>query len=173
MRLIGRYEITGDLESGGTTLKAFDPAMARAVEIRTVELGQLRSIHGEHAPEQLIEGLRLASTLSHPNIAAIYDVLKQDDSIHIVSEFVSGQPLEEMLVHGNVTAATGVVLELRQIAQALDYAHRKGAIHGALTAKRIIVSQTVSGQERSMKITGFGFGALLKQEDPPPPLRNN
>ncbi len=162
MRLIGRYEITGEVESGGTTFKAFDPATARAVEIRTVDLDHLRSAHGEQAPEQLVEALRLASTLSHPSIAAIYDVLKQDDSIHIVSEFVLGHSLEEMLRNGNLTAATDLVLELRQIAQALDYAHRKGATHGALTPENIIIfSQSVSDGERLAKIRGFGFAALL------------
>jgi ribose transport system permease protein len=94
---------------------------------------------------------RVLSTLSHPNLLSIYDVGSPDGIHYLVSEFLEGHTLRELLKDNplGVRRATDYGL---QIAKGLSAAHEKGIVHRDLKPENIFV--TTDGR---VKILDFGL----------------
>ena len=79
-------------------------------------------------------------------------------------EYVDGVSLEELLRGGALPAREKALQFLRQIADALDYAHRKGIVHRDIKPANIIVSGRQPGVEQVAKIADFGVATFLSSE---------
>ena len=167
MKQVGRYQIVEELGRGamGVVYKALDPAIGRTVAIKTIRLTELtdpqerRRVH-----ERLLREAQSAGVLSHPNIVTIYDVLEQDEFAYVFMEFVNGSSLETMMRTGALPEGAVLLHYLRQVAGALDYAHRKGVIHRDIKPANILVSEAAPGAERSAKIADFGVAKFVSHE---------
>ncbi len=167
MNPVGRYQIAGEIGHGamGVVYKALDPAIGRTVAIKTIHLTDLTDADARlRVGERLMREAQSAGTLSHPNIVTVYDVLKQDEFAYIVMEFVPGPSLEEMLRERKLPTRDELLLYLRQVADALDYAHRKGIIHRDVKPANIIISEPAPSGERIAKIADFGVAKPVTQE---------
>jgi serine/threonine protein kinase len=163
---IGRYQIADEIGHGamGVVYKAFDPAIGRTVAIKTIHLTELTDLDAGQRIERLMREAQSAGTLSHPNIVTVYDVLQQDEFAYIVMEFVPGPSLEEILHTQKLPPRDELLLYLRQMAEALDYAHRKGIVHRDVKPANIIISEPASSGERIAKIAGFGVATPVSDE---------
>src|SRR4030095_14131025 len=83
---------------------------------------------GEDPRPQMLLEARAAARISHPNIAAVHDVLDQSPGPFIVMEYVDGESLERRLHRGPLPVETVVHLG-RQLAAGLAAAHAEGVIH--------------------------------------------
>ena len=167
MNQVGRYQIAEELGRGamGVVYKALDPAIGRTVAIKTIHLTDLPDSEArQRFGEQLLREAQSAGTLSHPNIVTIFDVLKQDDFACIVMEYLPGASLAEMLQQGRQPATDELILLLGQVAEALDYANRKGIVHRDIKPANIIISDAGSGSAAVAKITDFGVARALTSE---------
>jgi len=126
-RKLGKYEIVELLGRGGmaTVYKAYQQEVDRFVAIKV-----LPPHPGQDAA--FIDRFRLEARtiarLQHPHILPLYDYGDQDDILFLVMAFVSGGSLGERIARGPMPLAE-VEIVLRQVASALDYAHRQGVIH--------------------------------------------
>jgi len=152
---LGRYSIIAPLGAGGmgVVYRARDEKLERDVAIKILAPGVL--INGDARRRFRKEALALAK-LSHPHIAAVYDVGEQDGVDYIVMECVVGEPLSAKLKDGPLTVkdATSIVL---QIAGALEEAHERGVVHRDLKPANVMV--TLKGQ---VKVLDFGIAKLLE-----------
>src|SRR5581483_9428358 len=105
-----------------------------------------------------------AGVLSHPNIVTIYDVLEKEDYAYIFMEYVNGSSLEKMLRARSLPASAELLHFWRQVAGALDYAHRKGIVHRDIKPANIIISENAAGAERPAKIADFGVAKFVSHE---------
>jgi serine/threonine protein kinase len=98
---------------------------------------------------------RVLSSLSHPNLLAIFDVGSQNGIYFIVSELLIGSSLRSLLADHPLTLKKSVDYAL-QIAKGLAAAHEKGIVHRDLKPENIFL--TDDGQ---LKILDFGLAKSL------------
>lgn len=147
---VGPYEVVEKLGEGamGEVFLAHDKRLRRRVALKTFVSAKADS--SEKALRALHEA-RAAASLSHPNIAAIHDVIEAGGRTSIVMEYVQGRTLRSLLNAGPLPIAQAVQLGA-QLAAGLSYAHQAGVIHRDLKPANVIV--TPEGQA---KILDFGL----------------
>jgi serine/threonine protein kinase/dienelactone hydrolase len=151
---LGRYTVLEPIGSGGmgAVYRARDEKLERVVAIKILSPGLVTGEEGRRRFRK--EALALAK-LSHPHIAAVYDVGEQDGVDYLVMECVPGQTLSAALKAGrlSIERATSVILE---IAGALEEAHEQGVIHRDLKPANVMI--TPKGHA---KVLDFGIAKLL------------
>jgi serine/threonine protein kinase len=154
MTQIGRYEIVKRTGNHGldSFYEAFDPVMRRSVTIRIAD----------HAPEQVRERATADQLieLDHPNILKILAADIDGDRPYLVLETFDGVTVASILGTGNEIPIQQVMKFLRRSAEAVDYAHSKGLVHGRITPDALLLD---AGGE--LKVTGFE-AAPADSEDP-------
>jgi serine/threonine protein kinase len=158
---LGRYEIQSSIGAGGMgeVYKARDTKLQRTVAIKilpeAVATDTERLQRFEHEA-------RILSSLNNPNLLAIYDFGTQDGIQYLVSEFLQGQTLRDLLRDGPLTPRRAVAYAT-EIAHGLSAAHEKGIVHRDLKPENIFVTD-----EGRIKILDFGL-AKLSLLDPAAP----
>jgi serine/threonine protein kinase len=151
---LGRYAVIESIGSGGmgAVYRARDEKLERFVAIKILSPGLVTDDDSRRRFRK--EALALAK-LSHPHIAAVYDVGEQDSVDYLVMECVPGQTLSASLKAGqlSVERATSILLE---IAGALEEAHEQGVIHRDLKPANVMI--TPRGHA---KVLDFGIAKLL------------
>lgn len=104
------------------------------------------------------EGAAL-TRLKHPAIIPIYDYGEYSGYPYLITPFVPGSSLAQILRSQGRFPIEAVLSILRQVADGLDYAHRAGILHGSLSAANI-----VQGNEGTVQIAGFGFMHILARQ---------
>ncbi len=147
---IGPYVIVDIIGAGGMgeVYRARDTRLERDVAIKRLSVS---AIGGDDVRARVLREARAAAALSHPNIAAVFDVLETPQGLVIVMEFVPGESLAARLARGPVPAEEALRIAL-QITEALTEAHDRGVVHRDL--KPANVHLTPGGKA---KILDFGI----------------
>jgi eukaryotic-like serine/threonine-protein kinase len=147
-RTIAHYNLLDKIGEGGLgeVYRARDTKAGR-----TVALKLLPPIDDEAARQALLEDARAAATLSHPNIATLWDVGEEEGAYYLAYEFVAGITLKQEIGGRPVHARRAVELAV-QVADALADAHGRGLIHGDVRPDTIGVTQ-----KGSAKLLDFGM----------------
>ena len=159
MEQLGRYKIQQVLGRGamGTVYRAHDPKIDRVVAIKTITFQGVAADEENEYRQRFVSEARAAGKLSHPGVVTIYDVGEQEgtQAPYIVMEYIEGTTLDS-LISSSADRPVSVTLDLvKQVAQALDYAHSQGIVHRDIKPANIIV--TPDGRA---KITDFGIAKL-------------
>ncbi|MBU4253803.1 MAG: protein kinase, partial [Acidobacteria bacterium] len=158
MNNIGKYRISGELGRGamGIVYRAEDPYIERTVAIKTIRFDKLaHPSEQEHAQRRFLREARSAGNLSHPNIVTIYEVGVDEGLTFIAMEHIDGQSLEDILASGRPFTLEEVNRILPPIADALDYAHRKGIVHRDIKPGNILIDT-----EGKPHIVDFGIARI-------------
>lgn len=141
----------------GVVYKARDPQIGRIVAIKTILLFRCESAEQEEWRVRFLEEARSAGGLFHSGIVTLFDVgCDPDGTPFVVMEYVDGKPLNQLLVDNQGRLPLVPALRLAQeIAEALDFAHGLGVIHGNIKPENIFVTP-----EGGVKIADFGIALL-------------
>lgn len=163
MKKIGRYDVVEELGRGamGVVYKASDPTIGRLVAIKVLSLEASAGAGVPGAREIFMREARAAGRLSHPGIVTIHDALEDPESRsnYIVMEFIPGRTLESILLAGPALETDRALDIIRQIAEALDYAHHNQIIHRDLKPANILLTD-----DDRVKITDFGIAKIVARE---------
>ena len=152
------YELLRKLGEGGMgeVFLAQDTVLGRTVALKVLPADMASD---PDRMRRFIEEARTASLLSHPNVAAIYELRVGGDVPFIAMEYVEGQTLGEKIT-GQLLHSTEILNIAIQIADALDVAHSKGIIHRDIKPANIMI--TPRGQA---KVLDFGLAKRTVLED--------
>ena len=159
---LGRYEIVTEIGRGamGRVYRARDPKIDRIVALKTISVLGATAADQEEYRQRFFREAQAAGKLAHPGIVTIYDV-GEDEGSHtpfIVMEFIPGRTLDQLAAGGGLGVDTALDL-VRQVAEALDYAHSQGIIHRDIKPANILVTE-----DGRAKITDFGIAKLALSE---------
>ena len=149
----GRYKVVQEVGKGamGIVYKAFDPQIDREVALKILRKDRLTD---DEFAQRFFKEAKAIGRLSHPNIVTVYDVGQDHGTIYIAMEFLEGLPLDEA-IRDDSLQITEIGSIGAQIAEALDYAHRKGVIHRDIKPSNIILNS-----DGRIKITDFGVAQI-------------
>ena len=158
---LGRYEVVSELGKGamGIVYLAKDPVIGRMVAIKTIRASQGSDDDDDTQEfrERFIREAQTAGILSHPNIVTIHDIGEDPETqvSFIAMEYIEGKNLKQLLGEKTKFPYEQVAEIVAEVAEALDYAHRKGIIHRDVKPANIII--TTDGK---VKITDFGIAKI-------------
>ena len=155
-KLLGsRYEIIEKIGNGGmaTVYKAKDLVLKRYVAVKI--LREEYTTDNEFIKRFNTEA-ESAASLTHPNIVSVYDVGKEGNLYYIVMELIKGKTLKEIIVEDGRMGWKWSVKIAKQIAQALETAHRNNIIHRDIKPHNIIITE-----DGTAKVTDFGIAKAV------------
>ena len=89
---------------------------------------------------QLAESGQIASTLRSPHLVAVYDVVKEGESLTVVGELAEGRTLAEDLSTGTALPPATALRVVYDVLAALELAHGAGLAHGAVARDTVLVA---------------------------------
>ena len=151
--LAGRYTIDCQLGEGGMAVVF----LARDLRHdRSVALKVLRpEISAELGAERFHREIRMAARLTHPHILPVFDSGDFDGLFFYVMPNMAGQSLRERMDREGMLPLTDALRIVREVASALDYAHRQGIVHRDIKPENILM------HEGAALVADFGIGKAL------------
>ena len=138
-RSLGKFELIEMVGSGafGTVYKARDPQLDRTVAIKVPRSGHL----ADRADlDRFLREARSVARLRHPAIVPVHEVGQLEDVPYLVSEFVQGLTLSDVLSARRLLPREAAAL-VAAVADALQYAHEQGVIHRDVTPSNILLDE--------------------------------
>ncbi len=155
---IAHYIVVSRLGEGGmgTVYLADDMRLGRRVALKVLPASLAAD---PERMQRFVQEARLASALTHPNVAYIYEIGEDQSGQHqgvrfIAMEYVEGEPLSARLSRGALPLSE--ILSIgAQVADALDDAHSKGIVHRDIKPSNLML--TPRGW---VKVLDFGLAKL-------------
>ncbi|HLL21457.1 MAG TPA: serine/threonine-protein kinase, partial [Kofleriaceae bacterium] len=164
---IGKYVLGRKLGQGGfgAVFAAYDESLDRELALKILNAEHKAS---EDVMRRFLQEARLAARIGHPGIVTVFEcALLQhtntpaDGVAYIAMELLDGEALSHRLHRAGRMSVTGALEVARQIASALEAAHKHGIVHRDLKPDNIFLVKdpAVIGGER-VKVLDFGIAKL-------------
>jgi eukaryotic-like serine/threonine-protein kinase len=151
--LAERYRLERELGRGGmaTVFLAQDLRHERPVAFKLLHADLAATL----GPERFLREIRLAARLQHPHILSVHDSGETAGCLWFTMPYVEGESLRERLTREHQLPVEESLRLTREVALALDFAHRHGVIHRDIKPENILL---VDGQAL---VADFGIGRAL------------
>jgi len=162
---IGKYEIRGLVGKGamGVVYSAVDPALGRAVAIKTLSLSALSgSPHEAELKLRFLREARSAGMLQHPNIITVHELFEDGGTAYLVMELLEGASLSSLLRRKKEMTVGERLSILDQIAAGLSEAHAHRIIHRDLKPSNVFVLKNGVVKVLDFGVAKMGEGELTK-----------
>ena len=135
--LAGRYRVERELGAGGmaTVYLAEDLKHDRKVAIKVLK-PELAAVLGA---ERFVVEIKTTAALSHPHILPLFDSGTADGFLYYVMPFIKGETIRDKLNRETQLGVDESIRIAREVADALDYAHRNGVIHRDIKPENILL----------------------------------
>jgi len=153
--LTDRYRLEREIGAGGmaTVYLARDLRHDRQVALKVLK-PELAAALGE---ERFLREIQVTANLQHPHILPLYDSGSAGGALYYVMPVVRGESLRERLTRERQLAVDDAVRIVRQVALALDYAHRQGIVHRDIKPENILL------QDGEPLLSDFGIALAVSE----------
>jgi eukaryotic-like serine/threonine-protein kinase len=153
---IGRFLIRTQLGSGafGTVFRAFDPQLDRELALKIPNASVLDT---PKRVERFLREAKAAANLRHPHIVPVFDAGRDGGHLYIASAFVDGKPLSDAIKERGLAFPVAARI-VRDLAEALSYAHQMGVIHRDVKPANMML-------DKKGNIHLMDFGLAVRQEE--------
>jgi two-component system, LytTR family, response regulator len=155
---IAHYRVISRLGEGGmgAVYLADDMPLGRHVALKILPANLAADPERMH---RFVQEAKLASALTHPNVAYIHEIGEDAGLRFLAMEYVEGEPLSARLAHGPVSFSELLSVGI-QVADALDAAHSKGIVHRDIKPSNLML--TPRGH---VKVLDFGLAKVERAEN--------
>ncbi len=153
--LADRYEIERELGAGGmaTVYLVRDIKHDRQVALKVLR-PELALVLGA---ERFLAEIRITARLDHPHILTLIDSGDVDGVLYYVLPYVRGESLRDKLTREQQLSIPEALAITRQVASALDHAHKQGVIHRDIKPENILL------HEGEAMLADFGIALAVKE----------
>ncbi|HSE66017.1 MAG TPA: protein kinase [Gemmatimonadales bacterium] len=150
-----RYQIEREIGQGGmaTVYLARDLKHDRQVALKVLR-PELGAVLGA---ERFLAEIKITARLDHPHILTLIDSGAVDGFLYYVLPFVRGESLRDLLNREKQLGVEQALAITKQVATALDFAHRQGVIHRDIKPENILI------QEGEAMLADFGIALAVKE----------
>jgi serine/threonine-protein kinase len=151
--LADRYRIEREVGQGGmaTVYLAQDLRHDRLVAVKVLR-PELAAVIGA---ERFLQEIKLTAGLQHSHILPLHDSGAVDGLLYYVMPYVEGETLRAKLAREKQLEVEEAVELAKQVASALDYAHRRGIIHRDIKPENILI------HDRQALVADFGIALAV------------
>ena len=137
--LAGRYDLEREIGRGGmaTVYLANDVKHGRDVAVKVLRPDLAASL----GTDRFLREIQIAARLQHPHVLMLIDSGEKEGFLYYVMPFVDGESLRDRLVREKRLDHTVAIPLIKQVADALGYAHRQGVVHRDIKPENILFSQ--------------------------------
>ena len=153
--LAGRYTIERELGAGGmaTVYAAQDVRHDRKVAVKVLR-AELSAVLGG---DRFLSEIKTTAALQHPHILPLFDSGDAAGQLFYVMPLVEGESLRSRLDHETQLPIAEALRIAREVAAALDYAHRHGVVHRDIKPENILL------QDGNALVADFGIALAVSQ----------
>lgn len=155
--LSDRYRVERELGAGGMAVVylAHDLKHDRKVALKLLR-PELSAILGG---ERFLNEIRTTANLQHPHILPLHDSGEADGLVYYVMPFVEGESLRARLRREHQLPVDEAIRIAREVASALDYAHRHGVVHRDIKPENILL------HDGQALVADFGIALAASRTD--------
>jgi tetratricopeptide (TPR) repeat protein len=158
-RQIAHFQILGEIGAGGmgAVYRARDRVLGRDVALKLIRPDKATP----DLRQRFLEEARIAATLAHPGIAAVYEAGEAEDpsggpsQIYVAQELIEGETLAALVGRGPLPVDQAIDLVV-QLLDALTDAHARGIVHRDIKPSNLMIAP--SGR---LKVLDFGIARRL------------
>ena len=163
---LGPYHIVAPLGVGGMgeVYRAQDSRLRREVAIKVVPEA---TSHDTVRMARFAREAQFLAALNHPNIGSIYGFEESSTMHALIMELVEGPTLADRIAQGPLPVED-VLPIMKQITEALEYAHERGIVHRDLKPANIKIKP-----DGTVKVLDFGLAKALSDESNPADISNS
>jgi TolB-like protein len=151
--LAGRYRLERPLGEGGmaTVYLAQDLRHNRHVALKVLKPELAEAL----GAQRFLKEIEVTASLQHPHILPLYDSGSASGALFYVMPLMRGESLRERLARDKQLPVSEAVHLVRQIAGALEFAHRQGILHRDIKPENILI------QDGEALLADFGIALAL------------
>jgi len=151
--LAGRYTLQRELGQGGMAIVylAHDLRHDREVALKVLR----PEVSAAMGAERFLREIKLAAGLTHPHILPVFDSGEAGGMLFYVMPSMEGRSLRERLDRERQLSLSESLRITREVASALDYAHRHNVVHRDIKPENILL------HEGAAMVADFGIGKAL------------
>jgi len=153
-----------DLVQGELLGSGFFGRVYRVTHRATSQVYVLKELHrvDEEAQNNFLKEVAVMRTLSHGNVLRFIGVLYKEKRLHLVTEFVAGGTLKDLLHDATQLLSWQQRVSFsKDIASGMAYLHSKSIIHRDLNSNNCLVRE-----DRSVVVADFGLARIMRTSSP-------
>ncbi|MFN8449627.1 MAG: protein kinase [Anaerolineae bacterium] len=155
---LGQYRVIEQMGSGGmaTVYKAYHPRLDRYVAIKMLHEAFQED---KNFLARFEREAQIVARLEHPHIVQVFDFDEYNGRPYLVMKYIEGRTLKAELESAPLTL-DDIIRIMTPVADALDYAHRRGVLHRDIKPSNIIIDSTGVAY-----VTDFGLARMAQLGD--------
>lgn len=155
-RLEDHYEILEKLGTGayGSVHKALDRRTRQVRAIKTLDIPENKEKY-----RRVIEEVNILRALDHPNIITIFEVIRENNKLHIATELCTGGELFERIISTGYFSENLAARIMFDMIKAVMYCHNSGIVHRDLKPENLLFES--KAPNALLKVIDFGTSKKL------------